>query len=115
MLYLPQLYFRQDIKPNLIRLTVLIILLTPMASMANEPEAERAYPIAGVQPDQRPAGAPTIAQTNKGNGWYVQALHGLSTPYPASLKFLENQGNWFTPFTRPGMTGPYDIRGWHQE
>ncbi|OYX43944.1 MAG: hypothetical protein B7Z02_07110 [Rhodobacterales bacterium 32-67-9] len=26
------------------------------------------------------------------------------------LKFLEDQGAWYTPFTRPGMTGPYKIR-----
>ena len=28
--------------------------------------------------------------------------------------FLEDQGNWYTPFNHPGMTGRYDIRGWHR-
>jgi hypothetical protein len=40
-------------------------------------------------------------------------LHGVSSPIPESLKFLNDQGAWFNPFTRPGMTGPYDLRGWH--
>jgi hypothetical protein len=44
-----------------------------------------------------------------------QALHGVSSPFPESLKFLNDQGRWFTPFTHPGMTGPYDLRGWHVE
>jgi hypothetical protein len=38
----------------------------------------------------------------------------VSQPYPASLRFLEDQGNWYTPFNRPGMLPPYDIRGWHR-
>ncbi len=115
MPYLSHHYSRQNIGLTLFRLGVLIILLTPMVNMASEPETEHAYPIAGAQPDQRPSGAPTITQASKEDGWYAQALHGLSAPYPASFKFLENQGNWYTPFTHPGMTGRYDIRDWHQE
>ncbi|OQX31580.1 MAG: hypothetical protein B0D96_05140 [Candidatus Sedimenticola endophacoides] len=72
-----------------------------------------AYPIAGVNPDQRPAGAPVIQMVNKDQAWYAQALTGVVMPQQVNLRFLESQGNWFTPFTRPGMTGPYDIRGWH--
>ena len=49
----------------------------------------------------------------KDGPWYAQALSGVVEPYPYSLRFLEDQGGWFTPFTKPGMTGPYDIRGWH--
>ena len=73
------------------------------------------YPIAGVNPDQRPAGAPVITQVDKEGAWYNRALTGISTPYPYSLHFLENQGNWYTPFIHPGMSTPYDIRGWHSE
>lgn len=43
----------------------------------------------------------------------MRALTGGEPPYPASLRFLEDQGAWHTPFTHPGMTGPYDIRRWH--
>lgn len=72
------------------------------------------YPIAGTQPSSRPAGAPVVREVRKPEGWYTEALTGISKPYPASLGFLEDQGNWYTPFNRPGMVGRYDIRGWHQ-
>jgi hypothetical protein len=72
------------------------------------------YPIAGVEPWQRPQGAPVITSVERDAAWYARALHGISRPYPASLRFLEDQGNWNTPFIHPGMPGPYDIRGWHR-
>lgn len=69
--------------------------------------------IAGTTPSQRPDGAPAITEMTKDAAWYAQALTGVEQPYPASLRFLEDQGAWFDPFIRPGMTGPYDIRHWH--
>lgn len=69
--------------------------------------------VAGVTPSERPANAPVITETHKDGNWYSSALEGVEKPYPQSLRFLEDQGNWFTPFRKPGMTGPYDIRGWH--
>jgi hypothetical protein len=72
------------------------------------------FPIAGMTPWQRPAGAPVISQVVRTPAWYEQALTGISQPFPYSLRFLEDQGNWYTPFNRPGMPGRYDIRGWHQ-
>jgi hypothetical protein len=72
------------------------------------------FPVAGVTPDQRPAGAPVITAVDKDAGWYTQALTGVEPPYPASLRFLEDQGNWFTPFSHPGMTGRYDLRKWYR-
>ena len=71
------------------------------------------YPIAGLEPSMRPAGAPVITVYSKDAAWYRYALTGVSRPYPASLRFLEYQGAWHNPFVRPGMTGPYDIRNWH--
>jgi len=71
--------------------------------------------IAGLKPDQRPEGTPTISQVYKGDAWYKKALTGITPPFPSSLRFLEDQGNWHTPFNQPGMTGRYDIRGWHQK
>lgn len=73
-----------------------------------------AYPVAGTTPDQRPEGAPVIQEFDKSVEWYQQALHGVVEPYPASFSFLEDQGGWYTPFNHKGMTGPYDIRNWHQ-
>lgn len=73
------------------------------------------YPIAGTAPYERPAGAPRIEAVKKDQAWYANALHGVSKPYPKSLYFLDNQGNWYTPFNRPGMLPPYDLRGWHRQ
>jgi len=71
------------------------------------------YPVAGLAPHQRPANAPVLRVSPPQDAG--QALHGVSSPIPDSLKFLKDQGGWFTPFTHPGMTGPYDLRGWHAE
>ena len=71
--------------------------------------------IAGIKPDQRPANAPVITEAIKDQAWYAKALTGISQPYPDSLRFLDDQGSWYTPFNRPGMTGRYDIRGWHTQ
>ena len=70
--------------------------------------------IAGLHPSVRPAHAPAIAEFQKPKSWYDEALAGVTRPYPASLSFLVDQGAWFSPFLHPGMTGPYDIRGWHR-
>lgn len=75
--------------------------------------AQEVYPVQGFTPHQRPEGAPFIDTVEKSAEWYSRALTGLQPPYPSSFRFLEDQGNWYTPFNRPGMTGPYDIRGWH--
>ena len=63
------------------------------------------YPVAGLNPSVRPAGAPVITKVEKDDAWYRYAVTGISKPYPISLKFLEDQGNWVTPFTRPGAPG----------
>jgi hypothetical protein len=72
------------------------------------------YPIAGTAPSQRLAGTPVIEWVQHDRVWYEHALTGIEAPYPRSLYFLDNQGYWYTPFNHPGMTGPYDIRGWHR-
>ena len=71
------------------------------------------YPVAGVDPSQRPVGAPEQSEAPKSGEWYQRSLSGVNEPFPSSLQFLEDQGGWFNPFINPGMTGRYDIRGWH--
>jgi hypothetical protein len=71
--------------------------------------------IAGAEPYQRPAAAPVITTVNHDQDWYMRALHGITRPYPANLRFLEDQGNWYTPFNHPGATGRYDIRNWYRK
>jgi len=70
--------------------------------------------VAGVKPDRRPEGAPVVKEYRKDAAWYERALTGITPPYPYSLKFLEDQGAWYTPFIHPGMLPPYDLRGWHR-
>ena len=73
------------------------------------------YPVAGISPQQRPQAAPVISQLPVSRQEQIKAsgLTGISQPTPTGLNFLDNQGNWYTPFTRPGMLPPYDLRGWH--
>lgn len=83
------------------------------AFTANNVLAEDIAYIAGTNPAARPATAPTLTAVNHDAAWYATALQGVAQPYPSSLHFLENQGDWFSPFTHPGMPGRYDLRGWH--
>lgn len=92
----------------------LAFLSSGLLILAAVGELRAEYPVAGLKPDQRPEGAPIVSETGKGDVWRQRALTGVSAPYPPSLRFLEDQGNWYTPFDRPGMTGPYDLRGWHR-
>ncbi len=98
---------------------VLILLGVPFLAQAETAEVvgQRAAAgqifVAGVKPYQRPASAPVVTDYGKDSAWYAGALSGVEAPYPYSLKFLEDQEGWFDPFVAPGMTGPYDIRGWH--
>lgn len=76
--------------------------------------ANAKYPIAGVKPDARPEGAPVIQQAQHDQKWFELAMTGVEKPYGKGLNFIKNQGSWYTPFAVPGMSGPYDIRGWHK-
>jgi hypothetical protein len=69
--------------------------------------------VTGLVPHQRPADAPILGQFSPELGWRARALNGVSEPVPPTLRFLDFQGAWYTPFDRPGMPGRYDLRGWH--
>jgi hypothetical protein len=64
-------------------------------------------------PTMRPANAPAIREFKQTPDWRQNALRGISEPIPASLKFLNDQGAWYTPFDRAGMPGYYDLRQLH--
>ncbi|MEZ5538314.1 MAG: hypothetical protein R3F02_22130 [Thiolinea sp.] len=85
-----------------------------MVAASGGVHADDQFYIAGTIPYERPAGAPVINEFNKNGNWYSTALWGVEKPYPYSLRFLEDQGQWHTPFNHPGMTSRYDIRHWHQ-
>jgi hypothetical protein len=74
--------------------------------------APQAQAVAGLQPDRRPA-APVVTEVARTGEWYARAFTGIALPYPWSLRFVNEQGSWHTPFREPGMTGKYDLRGWH--
>ncbi|MBK7536646.1 MAG: hypothetical protein IPI49_15015 [Myxococcales bacterium] len=102
------------------------LLITATVVHADEPAAPTSAPavapdsapppgfVAGRSPSLRPADSPKITSVDHGAAWYARALRGLTPPYPSSFRFLEDQGNWYTPFDHPGMPGPYDLRGWHR-
>jgi hypothetical protein len=75
---------------------------------------QTAYSVAGLQPDKRPM-APKVVAVERDGHWYARAYSGIELPYPWTLRFINDQGNWHTPFAAPGMTGKYDLRGWHRE
>lgn len=81
------------------------------AVLSGSAAAEPQEFVAGTAPDRRPEGAPRITTFEKSPAWTAAATAGVTEPIPASLKFLNDQGAWFTPFIHPGMGGPYDIRG----
>lgn len=80
---------------------------------AMSPAVAEPFPIAGLTPDRRPEGAPVIREFDRPKKWEQGFFHGISKPYP-HLEWVADQGPWFTPFNRPGMTSPYDLRGWHR-
>ena len=92
---------------NLFWMAALLSALTG-ATLA---QADTGKSIAGLAPAARPADAPRISATPTLDR--SRALHGIAEPVPPSLRFLDQQGGWFNPFTHPGMTPPYDLRGWH--
>lgn len=69
--------------------------------------------VAGTTPWQRPTQAPVIKTHVVTPEMRSAMLKGVSEPVPASLKFLNDQGAWYTPFDRPGMPGYYDLRQMH--
>lgn len=90
-----------------------LVIVVAAASLSAGARGED-YPIGGSTPDRRPEGAPVITEVVRDQAWYQEALRGISQPYPPGLQFLDDQGNWYTPFDRPGMLGRYDLRGWHR-
>lgn len=94
--------------------SITAVVLFHIGYLSTIAPANADYPISGIEPSQRPEGAPMIEWVRHDKTWYQHSLTGTNPPYPRSLYFLDNQGDWYTPFNRPGMRGYYDIRGWHR-
>lgn len=69
--------------------------------------------IGGTAPDHRRDDVAPIRQAPALDR--KAAFAGVAQPYPATLGVFKDQGAWYTPFTHAGMSGPYDIRGWHRD
>ena len=89
------------------------MLIFALPNMAQAVENSGAGFVAGLAPYQRPEGAPVIKEFTPDPAWRARALTGVSAPVPASLRFLDDQGAWYTPFNHPGGPGYYDLRQWH--
>lgn len=75
-----------------------------------------AYPVSGLMPYQRPEGAPVISSPIDAPKMQERLVQGISKPVPESIQvWVKDQGGWFNPFSRPGMPGRYDLRGWHSD
>ena len=70
--------------------------------------------VAGSAPGQRPTNAPTIKQHQMTPEALGKRLHGVADPLPNNVVDAAVAGSWFMPLAHPGMTGPYDLRGWHR-
>ncbi len=78
--------------------------------------AAQEFPIAGLTSDRRPEGAPVISRPQRPANWEAKLFRGVLKPYPNSLLAQQKDlGAWYTPFDRPGMGPPYDLRGWREQ
>lgn len=95
-------------------LAVVAIVAGVVAAVVLPGAARAEVSIAGLQPDARPAGAPSVTTFARTPAAAKAATAGISKPFPPTLKFLADQGAWYTPFDRAGMPGRYDIRKRHR-
>ena len=91
--------------------SAVVLVQAAVGIAGDKPPADR-Y-LAGSAPFQRPANAPVIKSRNVTPELRALALRGVVEPVPASLKFLNDQGAWYTPFDQAGMPGYYDLRQLH--
>lgn len=83
------------------------------ASSAQLPASASAGFIAGLQPDRRPEQAPRKQARTVDDKLIARWMSGVSQPWPGNVEQIARNGDWWVPLRHPGMTGPYDIRGWH--
>ncbi|MFV0366868.1 MAG: hypothetical protein ACK5KM_00260 [Hyphomicrobiaceae bacterium] len=95
--------------------SLIALMMTGFLGAAATSAFSEARVVGGITPDRRPEGLPREERSGLTQKARQDALRGVVQPYPPSLKWLDDQGGWFTPFSHPGMTGPYDIRQWHRK
>lgn len=103
--------YRLDERRSAVRLLLGIGMLAA-GGAALAVEGGPAY-VAGMTPDSRRGDAPVIKEAPPFDE--KRTFRGIEQPHPGSLNVFKDQGSWHTPFTLPGMTAPYDIRGYHRQ
>ncbi len=69
--------------------------------------------VAGLHPDRRPDNAPQITQQTTSPEALARDLRGIEGQPPGNVETIAATGAWWVPLRGPGMTPPYDPRGWH--
>jgi len=92
-----------------------VMLILALPNIAQAVEKPGVGFVAGLAPYQRPEGAPVIKDFTPDPAWRARASTGVVAPAPASLRFLDDQGAWYTPFNHPGGPGYYDLRQWFSD
>lgn len=88
------------------------LLAAVLIGLVATPSHSQPHPPAGLLPFERPAGAPVKVEVE---GMGEGGLKGVEGEVPGSVgAMVREQGEWYSPFSRAGMTGPYDLRGWHR-
>ena len=59
-------------------------------------------------------GAPTETDQPASPEQMARWLRGVSAPHPGNVDTIAATGRWWVPLRGPGMTPPYDPRGWHE-
>jgi hypothetical protein len=90
-----------------------VVPLLGLLAWGGHAVADAAPAVAGLTPFERPAGAPVISSFAPSEAWKQRAVRGIDEPQNG-LKFLNDQGAWYSPFLQPNLPGRYDIRQMHR-
>jgi hypothetical protein len=91
----------------------LLLFVPVLVGTVNAAAAQTGGYIAGLQPDRRPDTAPRLTEVVRTPAQLARALYGIEKPVPGNVESIAATGNWWVPLRHPGMTGAYDLRGWH--
>jgi hypothetical protein len=89
------------------------IIALVLAAAAGSSLAQAPAFVAGLHPDRRPDNAPQLTQQVMSPDALARSLRGIEGAPPGNVESIAATGAWWVPLRGPGMTPPYDPRGWH--
>ena len=98
---------------GLIVMVPMLVIAGGLAPVCAQPVPPTTTEVAGLQPDRRPAQAPRLSASAPDAATIQRRLKGVEAPWPGNVGRIAAQGAWYSPMFAPGMTGRYDLRGWH--